>query len=49
MVLDGDLLKGDTVNFHPLHNGASTTIGAKDLLRFFEALGYVPLIIDCGS
>src|ERR1700722_1437575 len=49
VVLDGDILKAEWVNFHPLHNGASTTILSKDLLRFMEALGYTPRIVDCGA
>jgi Ala-tRNA(Pro) deacylase len=49
VVLDEDLLRAEQVNFHPLHNAASTTIRAKDLVRFVEALHYVPLIVNCGS
>lgn len=49
VVLDADMLKAETVNFHPLRNTASTTIKAKDLVKFIEALGYTPIIEDCGA
>lgn len=48
IIIDEDILKSETVNFHPLHNAASTTIKSADLVKFIEALGYKPLIADCG-
>lgn len=48
VVIDQDLLKRESVNFHPLHNAASTTLRSADLMRFIGALGYTPLIKDCG-
>ena len=48
VIVDGDLPKSEWVNFHPLHNAASTTLRSADLLRFIRALGYEPLIVDCG-
>jgi len=36
---------GHRVNFHPLHNAASTTLRSSDLLRFIRALGYEPTIV----
>ncbi len=45
VVLDADMLRADTVNFHPLHNAASTTIRAGDLVTFVRALGYDPTIV----
>ena len=45
VVLDRDMLRSDRVNFHPLHNAASTTIAADDLVRFVRALGYDPMIL----
>jgi len=49
VIVDEDLLKSEWVNFHPLHNAASTTLRSVDLLRFMRALGYEPLIVDCGA
>lgn len=48
VVVDEDLLKSEQVNFHPLHNAASTTLRSSDLLVFFRSLGYQPLIVNCG-
>ena len=48
VVVDDDLLKSEWVNFHPLHNAASTTLRSADLLRFIRSLGYAPLIVNCG-
>jgi Ala-tRNA(Pro) deacylase len=48
VIVDEDLLKSEWVNFHPLHNAASTTLRSADLLRFMRVLGYDPLIVDCG-
>ncbi len=45
MVLDQQMLEADWVNFHPLHNAASTTLRSGDLLRFVRALGYDPFIV----
>jgi Ala-tRNA(Pro) deacylase len=49
VVLDFEMMKSEKVNFHPLHNAASTTIKTADLLKFTKALGYEPVISDCGS
>jgi len=48
VIVDEDLPKSEWVNFHPLHNAASTTLRSADLLRFIRSLGYDPLIVDCG-
>jgi Ala-tRNA(Pro) deacylase len=48
VIVDEDLPRSEWVNFHPLHNAASTTLRSADLLRFIRALGYDPLIVDCG-
>jgi Ala-tRNA(Pro) deacylase len=39
------MLDSEWVNFHPLHNVASTTLRSSDLLRFIRALGYEPTIV----
>lgn len=49
VVLDEEMLKSEKVNFHPLHNAASTTIRSGDLMKFIKALGYEPVIEDCGA
>jgi Ala-tRNA(Pro) deacylase len=49
VVLDSDMMQSEKLNFHPLHNAASTTIKSADLLAFMRALGYEPIIADCGA
>jgi len=46
VVLDGALVRSESVNFHPLHNAASTTIRTEDLVKFIKTLGYEPLIVE---
>jgi len=48
VVVDVDLPKSEWVNFHPLHNAASTTLRSADLLRFMRELGRDPIIVNCG-
>jgi Ala-tRNA(Pro) deacylase len=45
VILDQQMLDAEWVNFHPLHNAASTTLRSADLLRFVRALGYDPIVI----
>jgi Ala-tRNA(Pro) deacylase len=45
VILDEEMLDSEWVNFHPLHNAASTTLRSSDLLRFIRALGYEPTIV----
>ena len=45
VILDQDMLDSEWVNFHPLHNAASTTLRSADLVRFVRALGYDPIIV----
>jgi len=45
-VLDAALLEHELVNFHPLKNDATTTIGRDDFLTFVRATGREPDIID---
>lgn len=46
VVLDRAVLARDPVNLHPLDNAKTTAIAAADLLRFLEAEGHAPRIID---
>lgn len=46
LVLDKALLSHDLVNFHPLANTATTAITSADMLRFANAAGHAPIIID---
>ena len=48
MVLDRDVLAQAPVNAHPLHNCATTAIVPADLIRFLDACGHSPIIVDIG-
>ncbi len=49
LVLDADIVASDMVNFHPLHNAASTAIRTEDLMKFIKALGYEPVVTGNGK
>ncbi len=44
--LDRGLLDSNRLNFHPLDNAQTTGIDTDDLLRFLEATGHAPEIVD---
>ena len=49
MVLDRALQTGALVNAHPLRNDRTSAVAAEDLVRFLEAEGHPPLILDFDS
>lgn len=46
MVLDRAVLRNDPVNAHPLRNDRTTAIAPGDLVRFLEAEGHAPQVLD---
>jgi Ala-tRNA(Pro) deacylase len=46
MVLDSGVLKQDPVNCHPLVNTMTTALAPADLIRFLEAEGHAPQMLD---
>ncbi|MAR78913.1 MAG: DNA-binding protein [Rhodospirillaceae bacterium] len=36
IAIDGEMLKSNKLNYHPLHNEATTTINSKDLIKFIS-------------
>ncbi len=46
MVLDKGILGKDPVNAHPLVNDMTTALESADLIRFLEAEGHPPQILD---
>ncbi|MFN3658620.1 MAG: prolyl-tRNA synthetase associated domain-containing protein [Pseudolabrys sp.] len=44
VVLDAAMMAHATLNFHPLVNTMTTSIGREDLVRFLEATGHIPRI-----
>jgi len=46
VVLQRAMLEHDPLNYHPLENDRTTAIAPGDLLRFLEASGHPPRIVD---
>ncbi len=46
LILDAGMMRGDIINAHPLINTMTTAIKTADLLRFVEACGHPPRLID---
>lgn len=46
VALDRGLLEDPPVNFHPLDNGMTTSLAPEELLRFLEAEGHAPVLLD---
>jgi Ala-tRNA(Pro) deacylase len=44
VVLDGDMMKNDILNYHPLTNTMTTSIASADLVKFLRATGHDPRI-----
>jgi Ala-tRNA(Pro) deacylase len=49
VVLDADLMRHSTLNFHPLRNTMTTAIAAGDLVKFLEATGHPPRIVELAA
>ena len=45
-VLDSALAAKEPVNFHPLHNGATTGLSTEGLMMFLKAVNHEPMIVD---
>ena len=46
VVLEREVLAQDPINLHPLDNAKTTAIAGADLLRFLEAEGHPPELLD---
>ena len=49
VVLDAALLDCDPINAHPLVNDRTAAVSPGDLVRFLEAVGHPPRILDLGG
>ena len=49
VVLDQAMLAIDPLNYHPLTNAATTAISAAGLVRFIEACGHSPQVLDLDA
>jgi Ala-tRNA(Pro) deacylase len=48
-ILDQALMAHDIVNFHPLKNNATTAISSAGLIRFANATGHEPKVLDFSA
>ena len=48
VVLDRDLMGFNPVNAHPLVNNMTTALSPQDLVKFLEAEGHKPAVLDIG-
>jgi len=48
VVLDAEMMQYTPLNYHPLRNDRTTAITPEDLVRFLEAEGHPPRIVDLG-
>jgi Ala-tRNA(Pro) deacylase len=46
VALDAQMLERDPLNFHPLHNEATTTISRDGFLKFLALTGHQPVLVD---
>jgi Ala-tRNA(Pro) deacylase len=49
VVLDDAMMRHATLNYHPLVNTMTTTIGRDDLLKFLQAAGHTPRILALSA
>ena len=45
VILDQRMMAEPLLNFHPLHNAATTAIASADLVTFIKSLGHAPRIV----
>jgi Ala-tRNA(Pro) deacylase len=46
VVLDAGMMRHEILNYHPLVNTKTTSLGAEDLIKFLEATGHPPHIVS---
>jgi Ala-tRNA(Pro) deacylase len=46
VALDARMLERDPLNFHPLHNEATTAISTEGFLKFLALTGHQPVLVD---
>lgn len=49
VILDREMMQHDVLNYHPLTNTMTTTIGRDDLLKFLRATGHEPHIVPVAA
>jgi Ala-tRNA(Pro) deacylase len=48
VVLDEAMMRHARLNFHPLVNTRTTSLGSEDLIKFLRATGHEPLVVALG-
>ncbi len=46
VAVDREILRHETLNFHPLDNSMTTSINSEDFLRFLESEAHTPAVVD---
>jgi Ala-tRNA(Pro) deacylase len=49
ILLDADLMRHETVNFHPLRNTMTTSLASAGVIKFLEATGHSPRILPLAG
>ena len=49
IALDADLMRAETVNFHPLVNTATIGMRPDELIAFLRHCGHAPLVVELGA
>lgn len=49
LILDTALLAHPVLHFHPLRNDRTTALSREDFLRFLDAVGHPPVVVDLGA
>jgi Ala-tRNA(Pro) deacylase len=49
VVLDATMMRCERLNFHPLVNTRTTGLSSRDIIKFLQATGHEPLIVELGS
>ena len=49
IILDAAMMEHEVLNYHPLENTATTSIGRADLVRFLSATGHEPQVLRVSA
>jgi Ala-tRNA(Pro) deacylase len=49
VVLDATMMRRERLNFHPLVNTRTTGLASADIIKFLQATGHEPLIVELGE
>ena len=49
LIVDARMMEFEHLNFHPLDNRATTNIALSDLIRFIDACGHAPKVLQLSG